>query len=88
MEDPNVDALAIQVHPVTSVLPKEARSAFRSVVEASKAVVLWVVGMESGCHENLVCLEENHVRVFSSPEKAIRAFSALRWISRPDMGRF
>jgi len=80
-EDPNVDALAIQLHPMALALPKEAFGAFCSAVDHGKPVVLWMAGMESGRHENLMWLEENHVPVFSSPEKAIRALSALRQIS-------
>jgi len=46
-------------------------------VAAQKPIVLWLAGMESGRHEVLQSLEEKRVLVFPSPEKAIRALSAL-----------
>jgi len=39
--------------------------------------------MEPGRHEVLQSLEERRVLVFSSPEKAVRALSALYRVSGP-----
>jgi acetyltransferase len=81
VQDPGVDALAIQLHPMVTALPKEALEVFARAAGAKKPIVLWIAGVESGRHENLQWLEECHVPVFSSPEKAIRALSALRRLS-------
>jgi len=77
LEDANVDALAIQIHPMAFLFPKELLELFGSSVAAQKPIVLWLAGMESGRHEVLQSLEEKRVLVFPSPEKAIRALSAL-----------
>jgi acyl-CoA synthetase (NDP forming) len=81
-EDPNVDALAIQLHPMALLFPKELLGVFKRSVEANKPIVLWLAGMEPGRHETLAWLEEQHIPVFPSPEKAIRALSALHRVSR------
>jgi acetyltransferase len=79
--DPDVDALAIQIHPEFLTAPKEFMGVFLRAVEAGKPVVLWLAGMESGRHENLTWLEEQGVPVFPSPEKAVRALAALLRVS-------
>jgi acetyltransferase len=81
-DDPNVDALAIQVHPTIISLPKEILEIFQRPVEARKPMVLWLAGMESGRHESLQWLEERGVLVFPSPERALHALSALCRLSR------
>jgi acyl-CoA synthetase (NDP forming) len=81
--EPNVDALAIQIHPEALQLPKELMGFFCRGAEAGKPVVLWLAGMESGRHENLMWLEEKGVLVFPSPERAVRALAALHRLSRP-----
>ncbi|MBU0733651.1 MAG: CoA-binding protein [Proteobacteria bacterium] len=83
LEDPNVDALAIQIHPMAFIFPKELLELFGSSVAAQKPIALWLAGMESGRHEVLQSLEEKRVLVFPSPEKAIRALSALYRLSNP-----
>jgi acyl-CoA synthetase (NDP forming) len=85
--DPNVDALAMQLHPMTLLLPNKALEIFQRAVDARKPVVLWIAGMESGRHPTLEWMEEKRVLVFPSPEKAIRALSALYRLSRPSSRR-
>jgi acyl-CoA synthetase (NDP forming) len=80
--DPNVDALAIQIHPEFLTVPKEFMGIFLRAAEEGKPIVLWLAGMESGRHENLTWLEERGVPVFPSPEKAVRALAALHSLSR------
>jgi len=84
-EDPNIDGLALQLHPMMTLLPKDKFGAFVKAALIPKPVALWIAGVESGRHENLKLLEEKGVPVFSSPEKAIAALSALCRTSRcPD----
>ncbi|MGE5841337.1 MAG: acetate--CoA ligase family protein, partial [Deltaproteobacteria bacterium] len=82
VSDPNVDALALQIHPEFLQVPKEFMEIFHQAAGAGKPVVLWLAGMDSGRHETLVWLEEKGVPVFSSPEKAIAALGALHRLCR------
>jgi len=82
IKDPNVDALAIQLPPGAFLFPKRFFQCFERAVEAKKPIVLWLAGIESGRHEILEWLEEKRVLLFSSPEKAIQALSALYRLSR------
>lgn len=83
VEDPNVDGFAIQLHPTALAFPKKLLKVFQPAVNSRKPLALWFAGVESGRHEILQQLEEKHVPVFPSPERAIRALSALRRLSRP-----
>jgi acyl-CoA synthetase (NDP forming) len=65
------------------MVPKEFMVLFHQAVEAGKPIVLWLAGMESGRHENLMWLEEKGVPIFPSPEKAVRALAALHRQSGP-----
>jgi acyl-CoA synthetase (NDP forming) len=82
VQDPNVDALALQIHPEILLLPKELMGIFARAAEAGKPIALWLAGMDSGRHENLIWLEEKGVPVFPSPEKAVRALGALHRLTR------
>jgi len=82
VQDPNVDALALQIHPEILLLPKELMGIFARAAEAGKPIALWLAGMDSGRHENLLWLEEKGVPVFPSPEKAVRALGALHRLTR------
>jgi acyl-CoA synthetase (NDP forming) len=82
-QDPNIDALAVQLPPIASLLPKEFFQVFDRAVEAQKPMVVWTAGIEPGRHEALVWLEDRQIPVFPSPEKAIRALSALHRLSTP-----
>lgn len=80
--DAGVDALALQIHPEFLTVPREFMGVFHQAAEAGKPIVLWLAGMESGRHENLMWLEEKGVPVFPSPEKAMAALAALHRLSR------
>ena len=67
--EPNVDALAIQIHPETLRFPKEIMGVFHQAAEAGKPTALWLAGMDSGRHENLMWLEEKGVRFSVSAKK-------------------
>jgi len=78
-EDPNVDGLAIQIPPraITPLLKDFFQIFPRASAVSKKPIVLWVAGMLAGQSEILQGLEDQYVPVFSCPEKAIRALSAL-----------
>jgi acetate---CoA ligase (ADP-forming) len=80
-EDENVDALHIQIPDQILFLPKEHFKMFLRASALGKPLALWVVGLESGTHETLQWLEDHGVAVFPTPEKAIRALSALHQLS-------
>jgi acyl-CoA synthetase (NDP forming) len=81
VEEPNVDALAMQIHQAALLFPKELLEIFHHPAKAGKPIALWLAGMDSGRHENLMWLEERGVPVFPSPEKAVRALAALHRLS-------
>jgi acyl-CoA synthetase (NDP forming) len=83
VEDPNVDGLAMQLHPMALLFPRKLLEVFQPAIMAEKPIALWIAGLESGRHETLEWLEENRVVVFPSPEKAIRALSVLYRLSHP-----
>jgi acyl-CoA synthetase (NDP forming) len=76
-EDPNVDALAIQLPPRILHAPREFFHPFADVLKSQKPIVLWLAGVSPGGHESLEWLEDQHVPVFPSPEKALKALFAL-----------
>ena len=76
-EDPNVDALAIQLPPRIWHAPREFFHPFAGVLKSQKPIVLWLAGVPSGRHESLQWLEDQQVPVFPSPEKALNALFAL-----------
>ncbi len=80
-EDENVDALHIQMPDRILFLPKELFKLFDRFPALGKPLVLWVAGLEPGTHETLQWLEDHGIPVFPSPEKAIRALSALHRLS-------
>ncbi len=80
-EDENVDALHIQIPEHILFLPKERFELFHRAPALGKPLALWLAGMEPGTHESLQWLEDHGVPVFPTPEKAIRALSALHQLS-------
>jgi len=82
IQDPGVDCLAIQLPSMAYRIPKEFFSVFQRAVDARKPIALWLAGVESGRYESLEWAEEMNVLVFSAPEKAIRALSALHRLSK------
>lgn len=78
--DPGVDAAHIQIPELLLMLPRETFDLFRRLPEAGKPLALWVAGLEPGDHEILAWLEEHRIPVFSSPDKALEALTALRRI--------
>jgi len=77
INDPNVDALAVQLPSRAFNIPREFFQVFPQSLRAKKPIALWVAGMFSGRHETLEWVEDQNVPVFPSPEKLIKAFSAL-----------
>ena len=75
--DPHVDAIAVQLPPRATSLPREFFQIFSESLKAGKPIALWLAGTSPGSSETLAWLEDQHVPVFSSPEKLIKAFSAL-----------
>ena len=76
-QDPNVDALAIQLPPRILNAPREFFQPFVQPLKAQKPIVLWLPGVFPGRDETLQWLEDQHVPVFPSPEKALKALFAL-----------
>jgi len=77
-EDPNVDALAVQLPPRIVNAPREFFHPFVQALKAQKPIALWLPGFPSGRDESLQWLEDQHIPVFSSPEKALNALFALQ----------
>jgi acyl-CoA synthetase (NDP forming) len=77
VDDPGVDALALQIPSRAFVIPREFFEVFPKALHAQKPIAVWVAGMESGRKEVLEWLDDQQVPVFPSPEKIIKAFSAL-----------
>jgi len=76
-QDPNVDALAIQLPPRILNAPREFFQPFLQPMKAQKPIALWLPGVPSGRDEALKWLEDQHVPVFPSPEKTLQALFAL-----------
>ncbi|MBI4764584.1 MAG: CoA-binding protein [Deltaproteobacteria bacterium] len=81
-EDENIDALHLQIPEQILFLPREQFEMFHRAPALGKPLALWVAGVESGTYENLQWLEDQGIPVFPSPEKAIRALSALHQLSK------
>ena len=81
VEDPNVDAIAIQLPPQAIKIPQEFFRVFARGLRARKPIALWLPGTPSGRHEVLEWLEDQHVVVFPSPEKTLKALLALHRLS-------
>jgi acetyltransferase len=77
-EDPDVDALAIQLPPRIINAPRDFFQPFVQALKARKPIALWLPGFPSGRDESLRWLEGQHVPVFPSPEKALKALFALQ----------
>ena len=75
--DPGVDGIAVQFPSRAFALPRDFFQVFPQALKFKKPIAVWVAGMESGRNETLAWLDDHHVPVFSCPEKAIRALSAL-----------
>ena len=75
--DPQVDGLAVQLPPRILNAPREFFQPFADVLKSRKPIALWLAGYPSGRHESLQWLEDRHVPVFPSPEKALKALFAL-----------
>jgi len=73
-----VDALAIQLPPRILNAPREFFQPFIQPLKAQKPIALWLPGFPSGRDETLRWLENQHVPVFPSPEKALNALFALQ----------
>ena len=80
-EDENVDALHVQLPDHILFLPKELFKVFHRAPALGKPLALWVAGKEPGTNETLQWLEDHGIPVFPTPEKAIRALSALHQLS-------
>jgi acyl-CoA synthetase (NDP forming) len=80
-QDPNVDAMAIQIFPALLNFPREFFQAFTQALKSKKPIAIWLPGVSSGQHEVLKWLEDQHVVVFPSPEKTLKALSALHFLS-------
>lgn len=82
VEDPNFDALVVQIVPGSYLLPDDFFDVFRLARRRNKPVVLWLPGVEPGRYEVLERVEEDGVPIFPSAEKAIDALQALYRFSR------
>jgi acyl-CoA synthetase (NDP forming) len=86
-EDENVDALHLQIPDQILLLPKEHFKMFLRASALGKPLALWVAGLEPGTHATLQWLEEHGIAIFPTPEKAIRALSALHQLSAQGKSR-
>jgi len=77
VHDPNVDGFAVQFPWRAIALPREFFQIFPQTLKAKKPIAVWVAGMEPGRNEILEWLNDQNVPVFPSPEKVIKALSAL-----------
>jgi acyl-CoA synthetase (NDP forming) len=67
----------MQLPPRILNAPREFFQPFVQPLKAQKPIALWLPGFPSGRDKALQWLEDQHVPVFSSPEKALKALFAL-----------
>ena len=77
VKDPNVDAIALQLPHRATSLPREFFQVFPQSLKPQKPIALWLAGTLPGRSEILEWLEDQQIPVFPSPEKVVKAFSAL-----------
>ncbi|MGB9699435.1 MAG: acetate--CoA ligase family protein [Thermodesulfobacteriota bacterium] len=77
LTDKNVDAIALQLPPRVTELPRDYFQKFIQDFRGQKPVALWMAGVYPGRSESLTWLENKGLPVFPSPEKALKALSAL-----------
>jgi acyl-CoA synthetase (NDP forming) len=77
IDDPNVDAFAVQIPGRALILPRDFFQVFPQALKPKKPIAAWVAGMESGRNEILEWLDDQQIPIFPSPEKIIKAFAAL-----------
>lgn len=77
LTDNNVDAIALQLPPRVNELPRDYFQKFIQDFHGQKPVALWMAGVYPGRSESLTWLESKGLPVFPSPEKALKALSAL-----------
>lgn len=77
LTDKNVDAIALQLPPRVTEFPREYFHKFIQDFRGQKPVALWMAGFYPGRSESLTWLENQGLPVFPSPEKALKALSAL-----------
>lgn len=77
LTDKNVDAIALQLPPRVTDLPRDYFQNFIQDFHGQKPVALWMAGVYPGRSESLTWLEHKGLPIFPSPEKALKALSAL-----------
>jgi len=82
LTDKNVDAIALQLPPRVTELPRDYFQKFIQDFHGQKPVALWMAGVYPGKSESLTWLENKGLPIFPAPEKALKALSALYRSSR------
>jgi acyl-CoA synthetase (NDP forming) len=79
-DDPNVDCIALQLEMIGTLLLAgidEFPSLLSILREKGKPFTIWMVGRNPQERELVEKLESNHIPVYTSSERAAKAFSAL-----------